>query len=125
MLEKSVGMAVIYFKLISQLNTIVLSILYSMKPPSTKNKHYLPHTRLQRTYDILSGALILGTTWISKACARQRAGRAGRTRPGICLRLYTSEQHQLFQEFHIPEMLRIPLQVSVLGKDSRTVSTFD
>ena len=30
---------------------------------------------------------------ISKASANQRAGRAGRTRPGKCFRLYTEESY--------------------------------
>lgn len=30
---------------------------------------------------------------ISQASARQRAGRAGRTKPGTCFRLYTKETH--------------------------------
>lgn len=30
---------------------------------------------------------------ISQASARQRAGRAGRTKPGTCFRLYTKKTH--------------------------------
>jgi len=33
-------------------------------------------------------------TAISKASAQQRAGRAGRTRPGKCFRLYTEKAYK-------------------------------
>ena len=42
-----------------------------------------------KLYDPLSGLEALMTAPISKASASQRAGRAGRTRPGHCLRLCT------------------------------------
>lgn len=54
-------------------------------------------------------------TWISKASAAQRAGRAGRTGPGHCYRLYSSalfEHH--FQQFSPPEILRAPVEGIVL-----------
>lgn len=46
---------------------------------------------------------------ISKASAKQRAGRAGRTGPGRVLRLYTSEDYQQRPEHDIPEILRSDL----------------
>jgi ATP-dependent RNA helicase DHX37/DHR1 len=53
--------------------------------------------------------------WISKASAAQRAGRAGRTGPGHCYRLYSSavyEHH--FKSFSQPEILRMPIEGVVL-----------
>ncbi|SCN65422.1 probable ATP-binding protein PRP16 [Fusarium fujikuroi] len=41
------------------------------------------------------GMGMLATALISKASARQRAGCAGRTQPGECIRLYTKEFHDL------------------------------
>lgn len=54
-------------------------------------------------------------TPISKASALQRAGRAGRTAPGKCYRLYTawSYEHEL-EENAIPEIQRINLGNVVL-----------
>lgn len=54
-------------------------------------------------------------TPISRASAQQRAGRAGRTRPGKCFRLYTQEdfQRQLDEQTH-PEILRSNLANTVL-----------
>jgi len=56
-----------------------------------------------------------GTYLISRANAKQRAGRAGRVKPGVCYKLYTSdtEQNQMM-EYFLPEILRIPLESSVM-----------
>lgn len=52
---------------------------------------------------------------ISKASANQRAGRAGRTRPGKCFRLYTEKSyHRELQEQTYPEILRSALSNVVL-----------
>nr|XP_027190710.1 DExH-box ATP-dependent RNA helicase DExH7, chloroplastic isoform X2 [Cicer arietinum] len=48
--------------------------------------------------------------WISQANARQRQGRAGRVKPGICFRLYTRYRFEkLMRPYQVPEMLRMPL----------------
>jgi ATP-dependent helicase HrpB len=51
---------------------------------------------------------------ISRASSDQRAGRAGRTAPGICLRLWSREEHghRLTQE--LPEIKRLDLSEVVL-----------
>ena len=60
---------------------------------------------------------------ISKASAQQRAGRAGRTRPGKCFRLYTEKAYQTeMQDNTYPEILRsnlgtVVLQLKKLGID--------
>ena len=52
---------------------------------------------------------------ISKASSNQRAGRAGRTRPGKCFRLYTEKSfHKDLQEQTYPEILRSNLSTVVL-----------
>jgi ATP-dependent helicase HrpB len=45
----------------------------------------------------------------SRASATQRAGRAGRTRPGRCLRLYTRADFEARPEHDTPEILRLDL----------------
>ena len=45
----------------------------------------------------------------SKASAKQRAGRAGRTAPGRVLRLYTEQDYQSRAEYEQPEILRSDL----------------
>lgn len=51
----------------------------------------------------------LSTAKISQACAIQRAGRAGRTRNGICYCLYSSKQFKAMDKFTTPEITRVPL----------------
>lgn len=55
-------------------------------------------------------------TPISQASARQRCGRAGRTRPGKCFRLYTAKSfHSALQPNTYPEILRCNLGSIVLN----------
>jgi len=60
-------------------------------------------------YDPFSGLTRLETSYISKASAEQRKGRAGRTRAGECLRLWTQEKHSTLKEFQTEEMLSADL----------------
>jgi ATP-dependent RNA helicase DHX37/DHR1 len=69
----------------------------------------------ERKYDRTTGVQSFEVGWISKASASQRAGRAGRTRPGHCYRLYSSAVYERdFQEFAEPEILRMPIEGVVL-----------
>lgn len=56
-----------------------------------------------------SGLPTLNTTTISRSSALQRAGRAGRTGPGRCLRLYTKAEHDQRPEHDPPELMRADL----------------
>ncbi|XP_004422873.1 PREDICTED: ATP-dependent RNA helicase DHX29 isoform X1 [Ceratotherium simum simum] len=49
-------------------------------------------------------------TFVSKASALQRQGRAGRVRDGFCFRLYTRERFEGFMDYSVPEILRVPLE---------------
>ncbi len=52
--------------------------------------------------------------WISRASAEQRKGRAGRTGPGVCFRMYAESDYDSFNEYSTPEILRVPLDSLVL-----------
>lgn len=63
---------------------------------------------------------------ISKACAKQRTGRAGRTREGSCYRLYTAEQYQSMKEYTTPEikciaLSEISLKARILAPDQSII----
>ncbi|KAK3118638.1 hypothetical protein QOZ80_9BG0702860 [Eleusine coracana subsp. coracana] len=69
----------------------------------------------QRQYNPSSGMYSLDVVQISRVQADQRAGRAGRTRPGKCYRLYPISLYQKeFLEATIPEIQRSSLAGSVL-----------
>ncbi|HEX4129181.1 MAG TPA: ATP-dependent helicase HrpB [Pirellulales bacterium] len=51
---------------------------------------------------------------ISLASADQRAGRAGRTAPGHCLRLWTERQQKALADFDTPEVERVDLAGALL-----------
>lgn len=52
---------------------------------------------------------------ISQASADQRAGRAGRTAPGVCLRLWTQRDHERRAPRELPEVKRLDLAETVLA----------
>jgi ATP-dependent helicase HrpB len=61
-----------------------------------------------------SGLPTLRVAPISRASAAQRAGRAGRTRPGRCLRLYTKGDLAARPEHDAPEIARADLAEAAL-----------
>lgn len=61
-----------------------------------------------------SGMSRLVTTRLSKASAEQRKGRAGRTEPGVCYRLWSETEQAALAEFTPPEILEADLAGLVL-----------
>ncbi|ESR51327.1 hypothetical protein CICLE_v10030845mg [Citrus x clementina] len=77
----------------------------------------------QRQYNPSSGMYSLDVVQISKVQANQRVGRAGRTRPGKCYRLYPSTvYHDEFLDVTVPEIQRSSLAGSVLYLKSLDLS---
>ncbi len=65
-------------------------------------------------YDARRGIDRLDIKRISKASATQRAGRAGRTAAGRCIRLWTQREQNELDEFELPEIQRVDLTATVL-----------
>ncbi|MGB3646597.1 MAG: ATP-dependent helicase HrpB [Mesorhizobium sp.] len=70
-------------------------------------------SRLPR-FEPASGLTRLETVRVSKASAAQRAGRAGRTQPGVAIRLWRAEQTAALPSFTPPEILEADLSGLVL-----------
>jgi len=67
---------------------------------------------------------------ISKSAAQQRSGRAGRTAPGYCLRLWGANEHDRRIEYEQPEIQRLDLsemclKLSALGINLRSFDWFE
>lgn len=71
----------------------------------------------QTSFDVgrgIGGVEALRLGWISQASAAQRAGRAGRTSAGRCVRLWSSRQQLELLPFDLPEIRRIDLTGTLL-----------
>ena len=65
-------------------------------------------------YEPATGLTRLETVRVSRASADQRAGRAGRTQPGVAIRLWRAEQTASLPAFTPPEILEADLSGLVL-----------
>jgi pre-mRNA-splicing factor ATP-dependent RNA helicase DHX15/PRP43 len=100
------GRKVIVSTNIAETSLTIDGIVYVIDPGFAKQKVYNPRIRVE--------SLLVSP--ISKASAQQRAGRAGRTRPGKCFRLYTEKAFKKdLQPNTYPEILRSNLSSVVLN----------
>jgi pre-mRNA-splicing factor ATP-dependent RNA helicase DHX15/PRP43 len=99
------GRKVVISTNIAETSLTIDGIVYVVDPGFSKQNVYNPRVRVQ--------SLLVSP--ISKASAQQRAGRAGRTRPGKCFRLYTEGafKKELIDQTY-PEILRSNLASTVL-----------
>ncbi|KAF8550698.1 P-loop containing nucleoside triphosphate hydrolase protein [Imleria badia] len=99
------GRKVVVSTNIAETSLTIDGIVYVVDPGFSKQNVYNPRIRVE--------SLLVSP--ISKASAQQRAGRAGRTRPGKCFRLYTEKDFmsELEEQTH-PEILRSNLANTVL-----------
>lgn len=90
---------------IAETSLTIDGIVYVVDPGFSKQKIYNPRLRVE--------SLLVSP--ISRASCKQRSGRAGRTRPGKCYRLFTEQSFEKdLQENTYPEILRSNLSNVVL-----------
>lgn len=80
--------------------------------------------RLAR-YDAQRGINTLLIEKISRASAEQRAGRAGRTAPGRCVRLWMQKEHELRSAAELPEVKRLDLAEVALSLKAAGVTDLE
>ncbi|KAK8129587.1 P-loop containing nucleoside triphosphate hydrolase protein [Apiospora kogelbergensis] len=98
---------------IAEASVTIDGIVYVIDPGFVKLKAFDPTTGIES----------LTATPVSKAAASQRAGRAGRTKPGKCFRLYTEDDYRALPDMNVPEIQRTNLapfilQLKALGIDN-------
>ncbi|RZF33162.1 hypothetical protein LSTR_LSTR004848 [Laodelphax striatellus] len=98
---------------VAETSLTIPNVKYVVDSGKVKNKVYDKHT----------GISAFSVMWTSKASANQRAGRAGRTGPGHCYRLYASAVfNDMFAPWAEPDIRRRPvddllLQLKAMGID--------
>lgn len=99
------GRKVVVSTNVAETSLTIDGIVYVVDPGFSKQKVFNPRVRVE--------SLLVSP--ISRASARQRAGRAGRTQPGKCFRLYTEKSfHEDLVETTYPEILRSAMSSVVL-----------
>ena len=89
---------------VAETSLTIPNIKYVIDAGTARISRYSPAAKVQR----------LPIEAISKASANQRAGRAGRTSPGVVIRLYSELEYEAKTEFTDPEILRTNLASVIL-----------
>jgi ATP-dependent helicase HrpA len=89
---------------VAESSLTVPGIRYVIDTGTARISRYAPKSKVQR----------LPIEPIAKAAADQRAGRCGRTAPGICIRLFSEEDYQSRPRFTTPEIRRTDLAAVIL-----------
>ena len=69
---------------------------------------------LEDLYEPLKNASALLEKFISQSAVKQRRGRVGRTKPGVCYHLYSEAELKTFPEYPIPSIKKSDLTMSIL-----------
>ncbi|PPQ77039.1 hypothetical protein CVT25_014856 [Psilocybe cyanescens] len=95
---------------VAETSITIDDVIYVIDAGKVKETQFDPDTNMS----------CLVETWVNRAAARQRRGRAGRTRPGVCYKLYTRKHEMNMARFPVPEILRVPLEsISLSVKAAR------
>ncbi|XP_060113800.1 probable ATP-dependent RNA helicase DHX34 [Heteronotia binoei] len=93
---------------IAETSVTIDGVRFVVDSGKVKELSYDPQAKLQRLQEF----------WISRASAEQRKGRAGRTGPGVCYRLYSQADYEAFAAYSVPEIQRVALDALVLQMKS-------
>ncbi|CAL1529712.1 unnamed protein product, partial [Lymnaea stagnalis] len=85
---------------IAETGITIPDVVYVIDSGKAKENRYMETSQMSALEEV----------FISKANCKQRAGRAGRVREGLCFRLYTQAQYKDFKAYSTPELLRVPLE---------------
>ncbi|KAF7337468.1 p-loop containing nucleoside triphosphate hydrolase protein [Mycena sanguinolenta] len=85
---------------VAETSITIDDVIYVVDAGKVKETQYDPETSMSRLVE----------AYITRAAGRQRRGRAGRTQPGFCYKLYTRKQEANMGNFPVPEILRVPLE---------------
>jgi len=85
---------------IAETSVTIDDVTFVVDTGRAKEKSYDPHLKTST----------LTPVWISQASTKQRKGRAGRTKPGVCFRLFSRRRYSSFRPFLESELLRTPLE---------------
>ncbi|XP_026808352.1 probable ATP-dependent RNA helicase kurz [Rhopalosiphum maidis] len=97
---------------VAELSLTIPNVKYVVDCGKTKIREYDPLTSVSR----------FSIVWESKASANQRAGRAGRTSPGHCYRLFSSALfNDEFPEWNLPEIQTTPIDNVILQMKSMKI----
>ncbi|KAG8195923.1 hypothetical protein JTE90_001157 [Oedothorax gibbosus] len=89
---------------IAETSVTIDGVRFVVDSGKVKEMSYHPVCHMQRLQEF----------WISKASAEQRKGRAGRTGPGVCFRMYSQKEYDELTAYTKPEIQRVPLDSLLL-----------
>ncbi|KAF3693268.1 putative ATP-dependent RNA helicase DHX34 [Channa argus] len=93
---------------IAETSVTIDGVRFVVDSGKVKEMSFDPKAKLQRLQEF----------WISQASSEQRKGRAGRTGPGVCYRLYAESDYNAFASYPVPEIHRVALDSLILQMKS-------
>uniref|UniRef100_H3BY49 DEAH (Asp-Glu-Ala-His) box polypeptide 34 n=1 Tax=Tetraodon nigroviridis TaxID=99883 RepID=H3BY49_TETNG len=93
---------------IAETSVTIDGVRFVVDSGKVKEMSFDPKAKMQRLQEF----------WISRASSEQRKGRAGRTGPGVCYRLYAESDYNAFAPYPVPEIHRVSLDSLILQMKS-------
>ncbi|KAM9319044.1 putative ATP-dependent RNA helicase DHX34 [Pholidichthys leucotaenia] len=96
---------------IAETSVTIDGVRFVVDSGKVKEMSFDPKAKMQRLQEF----------WISRASSEQRKGRAGRTGPGVCYRLYAESDYNAFAPYPVPEIHRVALDSLILQMKSMSL----